>query len=81
MATGLPTEARSERNTTVEEKVTRFRQLFADAPQYAKTAVENVLDELKSQVEAKPLRRGWRARAPRPTVGRASAALRRRTTS
>jgi hypothetical protein len=48
------TEARPEQGATVEEKVARFRQLFADAPQYAKTAVENVLDELKSQVESKP---------------------------
>lgn len=54
MATGLPTDARPEGGATVEEKVARFRPLFADAPQYAKTAVENVLDELKSQVEAKP---------------------------
>lgn len=54
MATGRPTDARPEGGATVEEKVARFRPLFADAPQHAKTAVENVLDELKSQVEAKP---------------------------
>jgi hypothetical protein len=38
----------------VEEKIAQFRQLFADAPEYAKTGVTNVIDELKSQVVSKP---------------------------
>jgi hypothetical protein len=54
MATDLQAEARPDQAATVQEKVARFRQLFADAPRYGKTAVENVLDELKSQVESKP---------------------------
>jgi hypothetical protein len=36
------------------EKVARFRELFADAPEFARTAVENVIDELKSQVATAP---------------------------
>jgi hypothetical protein len=47
-------EVRPDQGASVEEKVAQFRRLFADAPQYAKTAVENVLDELRSQVAAKP---------------------------
>jgi hypothetical protein len=36
----------------VAEKIARFRELFADAPGYAKQAVENTIDELRSQVAA-----------------------------
>jgi len=44
----------SKQDLGVEEKIAQFRQLFADAPEYAKTAVKNVIDELKSQVVSKP---------------------------
>src|SRR4029077_14960753 len=45
---------RPKQDLAVEEKIARFRKLFADAPEYAKTAVKNVVDELKSQVVSKP---------------------------
>jgi hypothetical protein len=71
MATELRAEAhRPEQGATVEEKVARFRQLFADAPQYAKTAVENVLDELKSRWSRNRRCLGWRAPGA-PGAGRA----------
>jgi len=54
MATAIPTATGTGQDLTVEEKINQLRELFADAPQYAKTAVENVLDELKSQVESEP---------------------------
>ena len=44
----------SKQDLGVEEKIAQFRQLFADAPEYAKTAVKNVIDELKSHVVSKP---------------------------
>jgi hypothetical protein len=40
---------RPEQDKTVEKKVQQLRQLYADAPQYAKTALENTLGELTSQ--------------------------------
>jgi hypothetical protein len=45
MATATHTE-------TVEQKIARFRELFADAPETGRTAVENVIHELASQVSA-----------------------------
>jgi len=47
MTTEVHAEPRPEQ---VAEKIAQFRELFADAPAYAKAAVENVIDELKSQV-------------------------------
>ena len=38
-----------ERDQVVEKKVKQLRDLFADAPQLGKTALENILHELKSQ--------------------------------
>jgi hypothetical protein len=46
--------AASVSNEQAAEKVARFRELFADAPEFARTAVENVIDELKSQVATAP---------------------------
>jgi hypothetical protein len=37
-----------------EKKVQQLRELFADAPQIGKTALENVLREIKSQVSETP---------------------------
>src|SRR5262249_47339995 len=39
----------AEQDKTVEKKVQQLRQPYADAPQYAKTALENTLGELTSQ--------------------------------
>lgn len=49
MTTGLTTTNRSEQRAIADEKAARLRQLFADAPQYARTAVENVLGELAAR--------------------------------
>src|SRR4051794_40054391 len=38
-----------EQNQTVDQKVRLLRDLFADAPELGKTALENILHELKSQ--------------------------------
>jgi len=39
---------------TAEAKIKQLRELFADAPEVGKTALENVLKELKSQVSEPP---------------------------
>jgi len=46
MSTQTLTE--SQQAQTVEKKVQELRQLFADAPQFAKTALENTLRDLSS---------------------------------
>src|SRR5262249_25341775 len=46
MATQTPTKP--QQNQTIEDKVKQLRQLYADAPEYAKTALENSLGELTS---------------------------------
>jgi hypothetical protein len=42
------TLTKTKQNQTVEDRVKHLRQLFADAPQYAKTALENSLKDLTS---------------------------------
>ena len=42
------TLTKSQQGQTVEKKVQELRQLFADAPQFAKTALENTLRDLTS---------------------------------
>ena len=42
------TATRPQQNQTLEDKVQQLRQAYADAPQYAKTALENSLKELTS---------------------------------
>ena len=42
------TLTRPKQDQTVEKKVQQLRQLYADGPQYAKTALENTLAELTS---------------------------------
>ena len=42
------TLTKSQQAQTVEKKVQELRQLFADAPQFAKTALENTLRDLSS---------------------------------
>ena len=39
---------------TVEEKISQLRELFADAPEVGKKALENVLGQLTSQASQKP---------------------------
>jgi hypothetical protein len=47
-----PTRARTEpaQDQTVEQKIQHVRELFADAPELGKKALQNVLGELTSQV-------------------------------
>ena len=39
---------------TAEEKINQLRELFADAPEVGKKALENVLGQLTSQASQKP---------------------------
>ena len=39
---------------TAEEKISQLRELFADAPEVGKKALENVLGQLTSQASQKP---------------------------
>ena len=39
---------------TAEEKISQLRELFADAPEVGKKALENVLGQLKAQASGKP---------------------------
>src|SRR5262249_50688741 len=48
MPTQTKTPAGPKQNQTVENKANQLRQLYADAPQYPKTALENSLAELTS---------------------------------
>ena len=50
MAGQSQTGTDSEQEETVEQKVQQVQELFADAPELAKTALEKVLQELTSQV-------------------------------
>ena len=42
MATHTQVEARPEQELTAEEKIDKLRELFADAPEVGKQALENV---------------------------------------
>jgi hypothetical protein len=52
MATKL--KPASDREMTVEEQIEQLRELFADAPEVGRTALENVLQKLKSQATKTP---------------------------
>jgi len=54
MATQTQTATAPKSELTATEKVQRLRELFSDAPEIGRTAVENVLHELKSQVSVAP---------------------------
>jgi hypothetical protein len=54
MATQTPTATAPEFGQTPGEKVQYLRELYADAPELSKRALENVLEELKSQVAETP---------------------------
>lgn len=42
------TQAKPKQNQTVEDRMQQLRQLYAEAPQFAKTALENTLQALSS---------------------------------
>jgi hypothetical protein len=50
----MTTQTATEQDLTTEEKIAKLRELFADAPEVGKTAMERVLNELKSQAEDTP---------------------------
>jgi hypothetical protein len=54
MATQPQTATGAEPDETVEQKIQQLRELFADAPEVGRTALENVLAELTSQSESPP---------------------------
>jgi hypothetical protein len=54
MATQTQTLSKPEQDQTVEKKIQQFRDLFADAPEIGKKALENALHELKSQTSDLP---------------------------
>jgi hypothetical protein len=54
MATHTQVEARPEQELTAEEKIAKLRELFADAPEVGKQALENALKELTSQASETP---------------------------
>ena len=54
MQTQAQVAAGAERRQTGEEKIKQLRELFADAPELGRTALENVLRELTSQVSEPP---------------------------
>ena len=54
MATQVQTTSGSEREPTAEEKIAKLRELFADAPEVGRQALENLLKELTSQVSEEP---------------------------
>ena len=54
MATQTQAATLPEQEMTVEEKIQQLRELFADAPEVGKKALENVLQELTSQASQTP---------------------------
>lgn len=44
----------TEQDTTIEQKISQLRELFADAPEVGKKALGNVLSRLASDASAKP---------------------------
>ena len=54
MATQAQTPVRPAQDQAVEDKIRKLRDLFADAPQIGKTALENAFKDLKSQASETP---------------------------
>jgi hypothetical protein len=54
MATQTQAHTGPEHDHALEEKIKQFRELFADAPEIGKKALENALHELKSQASDLP---------------------------
>jgi hypothetical protein len=68
MTTQTPAATGAGQDLTAEEKINQLRELFADAPEVGKKALENVLGQLKSQASQKPP-------PPVQSAGRAGARL------
>ena len=70
MTTETPTATEPGRGLTVEEKINQLRELFADAPEVGKTALEKVLSRLASDASKAPPPVESAGRAPwlRPVV-------------
>jgi chemotaxis receptor (MCP) glutamine deamidase CheD len=66
MATPTATATKPKQDLAVEQKIQELREIFADAPQYAKTALENGLSAMMPE--------GWRRRhlAQKALAGSAS---------
>jgi hypothetical protein len=71
MQTQTQIAARTEQRQGGEEKIRQLRELFADAPELGKKALENVLRELASQVSEPP--------PPIESAGRVGARLGKRS--
>jgi hypothetical protein len=54
MATQTQARTGPEQNQALEDKIKQFRELFVDAPEIGKKALENALHELKSQASDLP---------------------------
>jgi hypothetical protein len=54
MTTEASTATEPGQDLTVEQKISQLRELFADAPEVGKTALENVLSRLASDASQKP---------------------------
>ena len=54
MTTEMQTASQSGPDATTEEKISQLRELFADAPEVGKKALENVLSRLASDASQKP---------------------------
>ena len=54
MSTQTLTATKAEQEQAVEEKIQQLRELFADAPEVGKKALENALRELSSQASETP---------------------------
>ena len=54
MATTTSTAKKPQQSSDAEEKIRQLRELFADAPEVGKTALERVLRELSSQASESP---------------------------
>jgi hypothetical protein len=52
MATATPTENRREQDLTVEQKIQKIRELYADAPELGKAALEKGLPDLTRELAA-----------------------------
>ena len=48
------TLTRPEQSQSIEQKIQQFRELFADAPEIGKKALENALSTLRSQASDPP---------------------------
>ena len=60
MTTEAAADAGPARDLTVEEKIQQLRELFVDAPEVGKKALENVLSRLASDA-SRSRRLRWRA--------------------